>query len=109
MNKQDEQERILCAAFHVKDGKKHDRKPRNIDTGYVIAGRRHADCYSILALIPGNDKYNVGRDGQGFITNKNRFVGRSEAFKIASAAGQLLNPKLHYNKDNPILTSEDLY
>lgn len=44
---------------------------------------------------------------QGFIINDNEFVDRSEAYKIASANGQLLPRKSGY--DGPELFSEDLW
>ena len=102
-------EYIICSAIYYNDGIVHTHKPVNIDTGLVVAGRRHHDCYYILSVLLG-DSYNkdcLSRDCQGFLTNTNRFVGRKEAFSIARSASQL---RLKYEWDeNTILTSEDLY
>jgi hypothetical protein len=98
---------ILCAAIHVEDDPKHLHTPKNIETGFVICGRRHHNCYRILELLPNVDKLNVGRERQGFITNLDRYVDRKEAFQIAKAANQCLQPDLI--NENIGLTSEDLY
>ena len=104
-------EYILCAAIHYDDGQVHEHQPENISSGLVICGRRHHNCYAILAGLVGSfdGKKNVlGRDAQGFITNLDRYVNRSEGFKIAKNADQLLMPNLH-SGENQILISEDLY
>jgi hypothetical protein len=98
---------ILCAAILVEDGEEHLHQPRNIKKGFVICGRRHHNCYRILEKIPGVDKLNVGRKNQGFLTNLDRYIDRKEAFQIAKAAGQCLQPDLI--NENIGLTSEDLY
>lgn len=98
--------KILCAAIHIKDGKEHVHQPKNIKDGFVICGRRHHNCYYTLSLMFG-DKNLVGRDGQGFVTSDDRFVGRKEAYLIAKEAGQLLHD-LH-DQSNPILISEDVW
>jgi hypothetical protein len=98
-------EYILCAAIHVKDGIKHEHQPKNIETGFVVCGRRHHNCYATLSIM-GDEKYSklmVGREGQGFITNTDRYVDRKEGYYIAYAANQIL---LNYHED---LYSEDLY
>ena len=100
---------ILCAAIHYLDGQKHKDQPENIETGLVIAGRRHSDCYTTLMSLAGDDKKElVDREGQGFITSHNRFVGRKEAFQIAKKNNQIWH-KLHDDVDENILISEDLY
>lgn len=87
-----EGEWILCAAIHFDDGIKHQHMPSGIETGIVICGRRHNNCYSILAALKGIQAHvgKCGRDAQGFITSHDRYVGRKEGYKIARAAGQLL-------------------
>ncbi len=100
-------EYILCAAIHYKDGGSYPHQPKNVDSGLVMAGRRHSDCIAMLSLLNGYNKSLVGRDAQGFLTSHNRWVSRSEAYLIAKAAGQLLH-NLH-DPANPILISEDLY
>jgi hypothetical protein len=104
------QERILCAAIWWDDGKKHEHQPKNIETGVIICGRRHHNCYSILGGISGtiNEKLLVkGREAQGFITSHDRYVNRMEGYKIAKAANQIIHN--YHGSDNPILCSEDLY
>ena len=96
-------ERILCAAL--------------LYNGNIIAGYRHSDCYQTIADILGIDTCcddwankipNLpGRNEQGFITSKNRYVSRAEAFQIANDANQLLLP--YREGQEKILTSEDLY
>lgn len=112
---------IICASIHFDDGKKHDGQPSNINTGFVVSGRRHHNCYQTLQSIGTSlgipdekivknliDRAN--RDNQGFITNTDRHVGRREAWKIALAANQIVNGlEASENGDNSILISENLY
>ena len=107
MTKEDTLERILFAAIWYRYGKKYEHQPVNIDTGLVICGRRHHNCFATLLGLLGSIEGNklVGQRGQGFITNKDRYVDRMKGFLIAKSAGQLL---LQIDGDN-ILTSEDLY
>jgi hypothetical protein len=61
--------------------------------------------FQIAFLI--TDKITTGEDIQGFITSKDRFVDRKEAYKIAVQSGQV-----HSNSLQPELKelySEDLY
>lgn len=112
-------ERIICSAIHFKDGNKYGNQPKNIDNGFVVAGRRHHNCYMTLTALGKalgletrvREIINViGRDCQGFLTNTNRFVDRKEGLKIATEANQLLNPNLHDTDEiNGILVSEELY
>lgn len=111
-------EKILCAAIHFDDGNKYEHQPKNIESGFVVSGRRHSNCYATLSAIGKVLKLEeralyaferVGRDEQGFITNLNRYVNRKEAMKIAKAANQLINPTLHDDNEDAILVSEDLY
>lgn len=111
------QEIIICSAIHFDDGKEYAHQPNNIKTGFVVCGRRHHNCYNVLASLGkalGLEErirviiQVVDRDSQGFLTNKNKFVDRKEGMKIAKAANQLINPALH-PEDDGILTSEDLY
>ncbi len=100
--------KILCAAIHIKDGKEHLHQPKNIETGFVVCGRRHHNCFYILSIM-GNTEYKnmSGREGQGFVTSDNNFVSRKEGYLIAKEAGQLLH-NLH-DMSNPILISEDVW
>ena len=93
---------IICAAIHFDDNKKHIHQPKNIKTGFVIAGRRHHNCFSTFAILSGDiTKHNQYKKTQGFITNDDRFVNREDASIIAVSAGQ--------TKKTDILFSEDLY
>lgn len=66
-------EYIMCSAIHVKDGKEHVHQPENITSGFVICGRRHHNCYTILDMMGESvSKLMVGREGQGFLTNFDR-------------------------------------
>lgn len=102
-------ERILCAAIHFKDGQSYEHQPTNIESGLVITGYRHCNCYATLAALTGDHikKVNIGREGQGFLTNLNRYVDRKEGYRIAKEAGQLLH-NMH-DPNEPILVSEDMY
>jgi len=116
---------IICAAIHVDDRKKHEEQPKGIDTGFIIAGRRHSDCYktisSMISIIQekdlitiiqeedvANDIMHLAPDeNQGFITSHNRYVNRHEGYKIAVANNQIWHNLS--DKDQMILASEDLY
>ena len=105
-------EYIICAAIHYKDGKVYEAQPANIESGIVIAGRRHQNCILTIAqLLPDYDKTLIGREGQGFITASNRYVDRVEAYQIAKRAGQLLMniDDTVGSEDKPQLISENLY
>jgi hypothetical protein len=103
-------EYILCAAIWYKElPLKKDEilrirgfSPYNIDCGIVISGWRHSNCIYQMVAITGLRNCEAGLSEQGFLTNKNRFVDRTEGAQIAFDAGQtktLLK----------ILFSEDLY
>lgn len=97
-------EYILCAAVWFQDGKEHVHQPKNIDTGFVVTGRRHHNCFYTVAACKCTDanRMDFGNQVQGFITNKDRFVNREEAGRIAFSAGQT-------DKLREMLFSEDLY
>lgn len=100
-----DREYILCAAVWFKDGKKYEHQPINIDTGIVVCGQRHHNCLftawslrkSLTALSEAR-----GKNLQGFLTSKNRFVDRKEAGRIAFYANQI-------KEQTDCLFSEDLY
>lgn len=107
-----EKEYILCAANHYNDGEKHHFQPRNIESGFVICGRRHHNCISTFALMVGFPYDEKGlelmrTEEQGFLTNMDRFVDRLEALEIAKNANQLL-PDERIN-EHVGLFSENLY
>lgn len=54
-NNMEAKEFILCAAIWINDGLKHEQQPENIETGFVVCGRRHNNCYqTIKSLINQN-------------------------------------------------------
>jgi hypothetical protein len=105
-------EYIICAANYYDDQKKHEHQPDNIDTGFVVCGRRHHNCIHTFALIAGfpySSEAHIIRktEVQGFLTNTNKFVNRRNALQIAIEAKQLIhNVTLDSNVG---LTSEDIY
>ncbi len=93
--------------------------------GVIICGHRHGDCYDVLEKLIGKlDETKLpSRNKQGFLTSKNRYVGREEAWEIAKANNQIrfgLNASDHDNdillegleineKPKSMLISENLY
>lgn len=99
-------ERILCAAIWFRDTKKYIHQPANIQSGYVICGLRHHNCFYTNSLIYGEEYHkNKVEEMQGFLTSNNRFVSRQEAASIAREANQIKGEF----KNMEILYSEDLY
>ena len=84
---------ILCSAINYNE--------------IIISGYRRSDCINFAIKYIAQ---NVTRDNSicGFLTSKNRFVGRNEAFEIAKRENQIWH-KLHDGVDENILISEDLY
>lgn len=108
---------ILCAAIHFNDGIKHEGQPKNIDTGFIVSGRRHHNCYATLSAIATSINLDerirliinkADRDHQGFLTSTDRYVDRKEGLTIAKANNQIYH-KMHENEVGGILISEDLY
>ena len=85
-------ERILCAAIRL------------LEKDTTIGCCRHLDGIEILHNLISN--VYVTQEMQGFLTNKNRFVSRREAYEIAVAAQQLI---IEESQQCRILYSEDLY
>jgi hypothetical protein len=106
-------ETIICSAIWYKDLplKKPEvlelrgYRPYNVDKGIVFCGWRHPNCIYQMVAITGLSDYQAGDSEQGFLTNKNRFVNRTEGAQIALECGQIT--ELKYSK--VILYSEDLY
>lgn len=94
---------IICAAVHYPVGFKQKDQPVNIEKGYVIAGRRHSNCYQVLEML-GINIGSCDRSNEGFLTSDNRFLNRAEAAILAKERGQLL---VNYTPE--ILISENLY
>ncbi len=80
-------EYILCAAVHYDDNEFHEHSPSGISNGYVVCGWRHHNCITLHFDLTNEPTRESAR--QGFLTNKNRFVGRSEAAEIAFKSGQI--------------------
>ena len=78
---------VICAAIWIKDGKEYIHQPRNIDSGFVIGGRRHHNCLITLKELDKHKRLEAIENGtgidQGFITSDDRFVNREEAGIIA--------------------------
>lgn len=87
-----EQEKVIAAACKVFIE----------DNVLVFTAKRHVDVREKLYL--NNIKYNNITDG--FWTNKDRFINRIEAKKIAVAANQLIVP---IEETYPELYSEDVW
>ena len=102
LKQQGDGEHILCSAIWYDDRVCRQHLPINIQTGVVACGLRHCNCFALLSAI---DNVNLGKTTQGFLTSKNRFVGRTEALKIAVEANQV---DKRYSEDG-ILYSEDLF
>lgn len=108
-------EKILCSAIWYRDlipDRPHPcNTANNIEGGIVLCGWRHGNIIAQMIELTGRRTVTNAPDGvgdyeQGFLTSKNRFVGREEAFDIAEAANQL-NDRNRFN--NRTLFSEDLY
>jgi hypothetical protein len=97
-------EYLLCSAIWFDDGvETYVHQPNNIKTGFVVCGRRHHNCFTTVAMLMGIRKERLTKEVvQGFLTNKDRFVDRYEAAKIALASGQIKEPK-------ELLFSEDVW
>lgn len=99
---------ILCAAILYDDGKEHMHQVKNIDTGFVVCGRRHHNCFITSFILNGEDgiqsliRNKDWKVKQGFVTSDDRFVDRKEGGVIAYEAGQT-------DKLTKCLFSEDLY
>jgi len=107
---------ILCAAIWYKDLKPFVNRidsdlylPINIDKGLVFAGHRHSNCILFKSVMTGKRDAECDEHIQGFLTNKNRFVDRKEAYSIAYKARQIVGPNSKFANNNIGLTSEDLY
>ncbi len=100
-------ERILCAAIHYDDGTNPSiYQPEGIESGFVVSGFRHGSIVDSMERVFYADPelYEITK---GFLTNRNRFVNRKQALKIATIENQIIHniqidPKIG-------LTSEDIY
>ncbi len=88
---------IVCAAMLMDDGN-------------IIMGTRHfsPDMRAIMKLIYG-EYYHMRVRQQGFIDQKGIFLTRTEAWKVAEAAGQIRRRVGNDHVDGGTLYSENLY
>lgn len=91
--KKNEKEIVICAAIKTKDG-------------VVIRGHRHADAI-YTAMRMRYKETDLSYADQGFVTSRNRYVGRSEGREIQDAAGIPSASPEGYMRGT--LFSEDLY
>ena len=114
MNRQDLPERIIFAAIWYKELpllrpdvlEPRGFAPYNVDCGVVLCGWRHPNCLYQKVAITGLSDFQSGKNIQGFLTSKNRFVDRVEALQIALKENQVLD--IDDVRGNQ-LHSEDLY
>ena len=102
-------ERIYSAAIWYKDLPTAKYLPTNINTGIVVEGHRHADIIRTVINLIGKRTCKSGENCsgnsvEGFVTNENRFVDRTEALQIARDANQIISDTTF-----PQLYSEDIY
>jgi hypothetical protein len=100
-------EYIICAAIWFDDGIDRELPEIQGRTGFVIAGRRHHNCFNTAHILTdgGLRKDLPQQEVQGFLTNKNRFIDRHEAVKVAFEVKQT-----EFMSEHPQgLFSEDLY
>jgi hypothetical protein len=105
------EEKIICAAIWYKDLDSQRLLPTNISCGVVILGHRHGHCISTLVELTGLRTVQFGENAagehtQGFLTNLNRFVDRSEGREIAVKQNQIITEESRHSKH---LFSEDIY
>jgi len=106
------EERIICAAVWYKEIPvrkeipTRSTNPINCPTGLVFGGHRHGNCIYTKCAVTGLRDAESGENEQGFLTSKNRFVTREEAFEIALRENQIIDlSQIRGNR----LFSEDLY
>jgi len=74
--------------------------------GVIFSLPRPARHHVILHAMHAMGLPKESRRGQGFLTSEGRFVDRSEARRVALAAGQVTEDKLHHQVH---LFTEDLW
>lgn len=79
--------------------------PKGCNQGVTFSGQRHLHCLRTMNVLTGKKQHEAGEEIQGFLTNKNRFVDRTEAMSIAINAKQIIEGKY----SNTELYSEDLW
>lgn len=105
-----EKETILCAAVWYKELpllneaplRLRGFSPDNVDRGIVMCGWRHANIIHQKYALTGLSDAKSGEFEQGFLTSRNRFLGRKEAHDLFVENGGVPEFK-------GTLYSEDLY
>jgi len=101
-------EKIMCSAIHYNDGFEYENEP--VKTGFIILGRRHKDCNRTLNRVSFLQSRFLSTVIQGFMTDRNRFVDRNEAFTIAKNNNQIWHHIFDTGTDPEVgLTSEDIF
>lgn len=112
------EEKILCSAIYYDDKQKRNNLPSNTDTGLVFCGLRHSNCITLMKAMYYDDftqcescdtrrKEVLPDHTQGFLTNKNRFLNRTESYLLAVDSKQIKDFKKGYKQKE--LYSEDLW
>ena len=109
----DMKEYILCSAVwykefpHIKNTEVpiNSFLPKNLIEGVVFCGFRHGQCIYSKCAVTGLRDAESGEHIQGFLTSKNRFVDRQEAWNIAKQADQIIK----VSGGEGTLYSEDLW
>jgi len=86
-----DKEICICAAIKIED--------------VIIRGHRHADCFVAARSRKISDR--ITSEMQGFVTSRNRFVGREEGAKLQKEAGIMSFWTKKEAREK--LMSEDLY
>ena len=79
--------------------------PVNCNKGVVFCGQNHNHCMYTMIAVTGLMSDQAGESIQGFLTTKNRFVDRYDAYTVAVDAGQIK----HDDKFVKKLYSEDIW
>ncbi len=72
--------------------------------GELFTGRSHAEALGKLEAE--KPHYDIDKVKDGFVTNKNRFVGREEALQLAKNTKQVTSGPFRRSKN--LLSSEDV-
>ncbi len=97
-------EQIVCSAIWFDNDLIYVHQPFNIKTGFVTCGLRHHNCIKIFSMIIGDSHKKrikfLNRSVQGFLTNKNNFVDRKQAAKIAWEQKQIIKPVIELDSSD---------
>ena len=86
-----------------------DRVALKMERGTIYSLRKPKRHHDVIQAMSEFESYgDIARSEQGFMTDKDEFLNRKEAFIYAKKLGQVLPRKFHqYN--GPDLYSEDLW